>query len=125
MNARSDLPYRSNVGIALFNHAGLVFAGQCIGSGPEVIMPGYEWQMPQGGLDIGEKTVAASRRELYEETGITRTSLLAVSDDQWEYDFPPYAGPPHKLCGFRGQKQRWVALRFEGEDSDIDVHNPK
>ena len=72
--------------------------------------------MPQGGIDPGEDIVAAAKRELAEETAITSVSLLAVTQEWWRYDFPPYDGPPHKLSGFRGQEQRWVALRFEGED---------
>ncbi len=118
------LPFRPNVGIALFDAAGLVFAGKAVGAGPETVRPGYEWQMPQGGIDPQEDIVAAARRELWEETGIDAVSLLAVTADWWPYDFPPYAGPPHPLCAFRGQTQRWVAFRFEGDESSIDLANP-
>jgi putative (di)nucleoside polyphosphate hydrolase len=116
--------YRPNVGVALFNAAGLVFAGRSFSAGPEIILPGVEWQMPQGGIDPGEDIVAAAKRELAEETAITSVSLLSVTDEWWRYDFPPYDGPPHKLSGFRGQEQRWVALRFEGEDEEVDVLDP-
>jgi putative (di)nucleoside polyphosphate hydrolase len=120
-----DRPYRPNVGIALFNRDGLVFAGRRFRSaGPELIKAGFEWQMPQGGIDAGEDLIAAARRELWEETGVTSASLLATSDDWWAYDFPPYDGPPHKLSPFRGQRQRWVALRFEGELSEIETAVP-
>jgi putative (di)nucleoside polyphosphate hydrolase len=115
-------PYRSNVGIALFNAAGRVFVGRARTSGPELILPGQEWQCPQGGIDPGEDIVAAARRELWEETCIRSVSLLAVGGAWWAYDFPPYRGPPHKLSPFRGQRQRWVAFRFEGRDEEIDVH---
>ena len=53
-----------------------------------------------------------------------RRSCLAVTDEAWRYDFPPYDGPPHKLDRFRGQEQRWAAFRFEGKESEIDVVNP-
>jgi putative (di)nucleoside polyphosphate hydrolase len=116
-------PYRPNVGIALFNWAGLVFIGEARTSGPERIVPGFEWQCPQGGIDAGEDIVAAARRELWEETNIRSVSLLGVSPEWWSYDFPPYDGPPHKLSPFAGQRQRWVALRFDGRESEIDIGN--
>ncbi|MEW9310168.1 RNA pyrophosphohydrolase [Labrys neptuniae] len=116
-------PYRPNVGIALFNAEGLVLVGRAETSGPELIVPGFEWQCPQGGIDEGEDIVAAAKRELWEETNVRSASLLAVTEEWWPYDFPPYDGPPHKLSPFRGQKQRWAALRFEGQDSEIDVVN--
>lgn len=119
-----DLPYRFNVGIALFNQAGLVLAGRAIESGPETLLPGYDWQMPQGGVDEGEDLVAAAHRELHEETNVRSVSLLAATDEWWPYDFPPYVGPPHKLTRFRGQQQRWVAFRFEGDEREIDVLHP-
>jgi putative (di)nucleoside polyphosphate hydrolase len=118
------LPYRPNVGIALFNRAGLVFAGRSHSAGPEIVLPGLDWQMPQGGIDADEDVVAAARRELTEETGITEADFLAVTADWWAYDFPPYAGPAHKLCAFRGQRQRWVAFRFAGTESEIDITRP-
>ncbi len=117
-------PYRPNVGIALINEHGLVFAGRAMSSGPEIVEPGCEWQMPQGGIEPDEDIVAAARRELQEETGVTSVRLIASTDVWWRYDFPPYSGPHHKLSPFRGQEQRWVAFRFEGDDSEINVLEP-
>lgn len=120
----SELPYRPNAGIVLFNAAGLVFAGRSHGDGPETVRPGYEWQLPQGGIDPGEDLVAAARRELMEETSITEADFLAATDVWWPYDFPPYDGPWHHLCAYRGQAQKYVAFRFTGDESAINVTEP-
>ncbi len=78
--------------------------------------------MPQGGIDEGEDIIAAARRELWEETGVRTASVLAVTEEWWTYDFPPYDGPmTHKLAPFRGQKQRWVAFRLEGSLDEIQM----
>jgi putative (di)nucleoside polyphosphate hydrolase len=119
-------PYRSNVGIALFNTAGLVLIGRRFkGDGPEIILPGLEWQMPQGGVDEGENLHAAAKRELWEETGVRDADYLGETD--WlTYEFPPHAVPAsHRLARFRGQRQKWFALRFTGSDSDIDPVTPR
>jgi putative (di)nucleoside polyphosphate hydrolase len=118
---QSGKPYRINVGISLFNSDGLVFVGRRFRSiGPEIILPGHEWQMPQGGIQDGEKPYSAALRELFEETGVIHTEYLGETD--WlTYDFPPYFGPPHRLSRFRGQRQKWIALRFTGTEDEIDV----
>ncbi|MGL5448190.1 MAG: RNA pyrophosphohydrolase [Rhabdaerophilum sp.] len=116
-----EKPYRFNVGVALFRRDGCVFVGRAIEAGPERVLPGFEWQMPQGGVDPDEDIIAAARRELLEETGITQAEFLAATPEWWRYDFPDYVPSGHKLEVFRGQQQRWVAFRFTGEDSDIDL----
>ncbi len=121
----SDKPYRPNVGIALFNTRGLVLLARRIrDDGPEVIYPGAEWQMPQGGIDAAEDPRAAALRELFEETGVTTADYLA--ETEWlTYEFPPYHGLPHKLAQFRGQRQKWFAMRFAGDEKEIDPLVPR
>src|SRR5260370_1437099 len=96
-------PYRPNVGIALFNASGQVLIGRRFrDDGPEIILPGLEWQMPQGGIDAEENPRDTVMRELWEETGVVNAAYLGETD--WlSYDFPPYAGPSsHRLARFRG-----------------------
>ena len=115
-------PYRQNVGIALFNRDGhVLIARRLRNDGPEIILPGHEWQMPQGGVDPGEDTLAAARRELWEETAVVNAIHLGETEGWMTYEFPAYDGPWHRLCAFRGQRQRWYAFRFAGNDSEIDV----
>ena len=94
--------------------------------GPEIIMPGLEWQMPQGGIDPDENPRPAAVRELYEETGVTSGRYLGETPNWMTYEFPPYDGPPHRLAVFRGQRQKWFAFRFTGDEREIvvaDVRN--
>jgi len=117
-----DKPYRPNVGIALFNANGhVLIARRFQDDGPEVIYPGLEWQMPQGGIDPNEDARPAAQRELFEETGVTSVEYLGETPDWMTYDFPPYDGPPHRLAVFRGQRQKWFAFRFIGNEREITV----
>ena len=119
----NDKPYRPNVGIALFNASGQVLIGRRFrDDGPEIILSGLEWQMPQGGIDADEDPRDAVMRELWEETGVVSADYLDETD--WlSYDFPPFAGS-HRLAHFRGQRQKWFALRFTGDDKEINVTHP-
>ncbi len=113
----SDLPYRLNVGAALFNRDGLVFIGRRADLAKQ---PGA-WQMPQGGIDPGENPRDAVLRELAEETGITKAEIIAEHPDWIDYDLPAHLIGAVLGGRFRGQRQRWFALRFLGQDSDIDL----
>jgi putative (di)nucleoside polyphosphate hydrolase len=117
--------YRPNVGIALFNAEGRVLIGRRFrDDGPEIILPGLEWQMPQGGVDEGEDLRTAALRELWEETSVKSVDYLGETD--WHiYEFPADDGPPHRLGKFRGQRQKWFALRFTGNEAEIDPLTPR
>lgn len=119
-----SLPYRPCVGIALFNRDGLVWVGNRSDLNAEGEGSGEWWQMPQGGLDEGEDPYRAALRELYEETSVKHASLIAEAPGWVTYDLPAEL-VPHSWGGrYRGQKQKWFALRFDGSDDEIDVRHP-
>jgi len=118
-----DLPYRPCVGITLINADGLVFIGRRA-SGPEHIDATHVWQMPQGGVDPGEDTWAAARRELREETNVRSVEKLAEIDDWLTYDIPRTIAGRAWKGRYRGQKQKWFAMRFTGKDDEINVKSP-
>jgi putative (di)nucleoside polyphosphate hydrolase len=115
-----ELPYRPCVGVMLVNRDGLVFMGQRVG-GPEHVDAHHSWQMPQGGIDEGETPREAAFRELKEETGTHNADIIGEIADWLVYDLPPHL-VGHALKGkYRGQKQKWYAMRFKGDDSEIDI----
>lgn len=109
------LPYRKGVGAVLFNGDGLVLVARRIDT------PGKAWQLPQGGVQKGEKPRNAVLRELAEEIGTDNAEIVAKSSSWLCYDLPEQI--VGKVWGgkYRGQKQRWFALRFNGADTDIDL----
>lgn len=117
MTDPQSLPYRPCVGVMLINDRGLIFAGQRIDS------PTPAWQMPQGGIDDGEKPKAAALRELWEETGVTGDLVEFVEKSPgWvTYDLPPEL--LGKVWGgkYRGQKQKWFLFRFTGRDDQVKI----
>lgn len=117
--------YRPCVGIMLFNRSGLVFVGRRRKENiPERLRQGYEWQMPQGGIDAGEDPYQAALRELREETNVSSTTFLAESPDWYCYDLPSDGWRKASRGRFRGQRQKWFALRFDGYESEINIDEP-
>ncbi|MFT8244218.1 RNA pyrophosphohydrolase [Roseomonas sp. BN140053] len=114
----SDLPYRPNVGAVVFNADGLVLVARRADQ-PRGEAAGGAWQLPQGGLDEGEDARAAVLREVLEEIGTDRVEILAEHDAWLTYDLPDHLIGVVWGGRWRGQKQRWFALRFLGEDSEI------
>lgn len=121
----SELPYRPCVGLALFNRQGLVFLGRRRKeAGPEHVDAHHAWQMPQGGIDPGEDPYAAALRELYEETNVRSVDFMAEATDWYGYDLPPSVANRAWRGRYRGQMQKWFALRFTGEEDEIDILRP-
>ncbi len=111
--------YRPGVGILLINRKGEVFVAR-----RSDIPGGDAWQMPQGGIDRGESPREAALRELKEEIGTDKAEILAESS--WlTYDLPPEIAAREIWGGrYRGQKQKWFAMRFLGREGDIDLETP-
>jgi putative (di)nucleoside polyphosphate hydrolase len=122
--ADTELPaYRPCVGIMLLNPAGEAFVGRRIGMPTGL----SAWQMPQGGIDPGETPREAALRELAEETGTAKAEIIAETAAWYHYDLPPELGGGPWGGRFRGQRQKWFAMRFTGTNADIDLatENPE
>ncbi|MBR0646175.1 RNA pyrophosphohydrolase [Plastoroseomonas hellenica] len=114
----TDLPYRPNVGALLFNAEGLILVAR------RADMPNAEgapggWQLPQGGMDEGEDPRVAVLRELEEEIGTSRAEIIEEHPEWLTYDLPQELIGVALRGQYRGQRQKWFALRFTGQDGDI------
>lgn len=118
------LPYRPCVGIMLINRDGLVWVGNRMmadGGAHELTGAALTWQMPQGGIDDGEAPREAALRELKEETGTDKARIIGETKTWLTYDLPPHLVGIALRGKYRGQKQKWFAMRFLGTDGDIDI----
>ena len=107
----------------MFNADGLVWIGRRIGVADDTEGHGVWWQMPQGGIDEGEEPLAAARRELEEETSVRSADYLGETD--WiTYDLPPDLVGKTWKGRYRGQRIKFFAFKFTGEESEIDVTVP-
>ena len=111
-----NLPLRNGVGIAVLNKENKIFVAKRIDN------PGNFWQMPQGGLDDGENYFEAALRELEEETSIKSVDLIKELSNYTTYDLPD------RLLGiiwkgkYKGQKQKWFIVKFNGQENEININ---
>ena len=121
MNYNQKLPLRLGVGIVLLNSEKKVFVGKRIDN------PSSHWQMPQGGIEENEDLLKAARRELEEETGISKVELIKEVGEWLSYNLPKNLLGKIWKGKFRGQKQKWFIMKFLGEDKDININtkNPE
>ncbi|MFY9640655.1 MAG: RNA pyrophosphohydrolase [Rhodomicrobium sp.] len=119
----NTLPYRPCVGIVLFNAEGLIWIGR---RSQDLVAQEIHarWQMPQGGIDGPEDPKAAALRELYEETAIRSVNVLGETQEWIYYDLPPEAVGKALGGKFRGQRQKWFAMRFTGQKDEINLEPP-
>ena len=115
------LPMRSGVGVIVLNNENKVFVGKRKDN------PVDRWQMPQGGVDIGESYLSAMKRELYEETSIKSIEILKEINGFFEYELPKNSVGIIWKGKFRGQKQKWFITRFIGNENEINLQteNPE
>ena len=116
--------YRPCVGIMVLNQQGLVWLGRRLDAPAEPEGPGAWWQMPQGGIDANEDPAEAALRELAEETGIRSVVIVAESPGWYTYDLPAQLRPKAWGGRYRGQRQKWFAMRFTGPEHEIAVQRP-
>lgn len=113
----TDLPYRTCVGIMLINRAGMIWIGQ---RQPKWVKAPI-WQMPQGGLLANENPREGALRELREETGVRSVEIIAEAQEWLTYELPPELIGVALKGRYRGQRQKWFAMRFTGPDSEINI----
>ena len=116
-----DLPLRSGVGIVVLNKFNKIFVAKRLDNPKEF------WQMPQGGVDNGESYYQAAIRELEEETSINNVELIKEIDGFLSYELPDYLLGIIWRGRFKGQKQKWFVMKFNGNDKEINIrtNNPE
>lgn len=119
-----QLSYRPCVGIMVLNRLGQVWIGRRPDAQGEPEGPGAWWQMPQGGIDENEDPAKAALRELTEETSIRSVAIIAESPGWYSYDLPSGLRPRAWGGRYRGQKQKWFAMRFLGQDDEVVLERP-
>lgn len=109
------LPYRLGVGMMIINESNQVLVGKRIDAKLQA------WQMPQGGIDLGETPSKAAFREMFEELGSNAGEIIAESKYWYSYDIPKFLIPKLWDGNYKGQKQKWFLIKFTGKDEDINL----
>lgn len=122
-DAKLITAYRPCVGVMLLNAQGLVWIGRRFQKQNDDGV-GHWWQMPQGGIDAGEEPAVAAMRELEEETAVRSAEIIAEAPDWYNYDLPEHLIGYSWKGKYRGQTQKWFAMRFTGQDSEINLAPP-
>lgn len=117
---RGDDAYREGVGMIVLNSSGHVLVGRRL---DDARRGGGEptWQMPQGGIELGETPREAALRELREEIGTNNVEIIAESRSWFRYDLPGPLRPRPGRKAWLGQQQKWFVMRFLGKDAEIHV----
>ncbi len=113
---KHDLPYRPCVGMMILNKNHQVFVAQRTDSKTQA------WQMPQGGINIGETPSKAVYREMLEEIGTNNAKIILESKAWYSYDIPDFLISKLWQGSYRGQKQKWFLIQFLGEDKEININ---
>ena len=112
----SKLPLRKGVGVVVLNKENKIFVAKRIDN------PKNFWQMPQGGVDENEDYLSAAFRELKEETSIQSVELIKEIDDMTSYELPDHLLGIIWKGRYRGQKQKWFLMKFNGKESEINLN---
>jgi putative (di)nucleoside polyphosphate hydrolase len=123
IDAKVIAAYRPCVGVMLLNKQGLVWVGRRFKKRNDDGI-GHWWQMPQGGIDDDEDPAVAALRELEEETAVRSAEIIAEAPGWYDYDLPEHLIGLSWKGRYRGQTQKWFAMRFTGEDSEINLAPP-
>ena len=109
------LPYRPSIGLMILNNKLEVFVGRRIDT------KGDAWQMPQGGIDDGETPIDAAYREMKEEIGTNNAKSIAETKQWYKYDLPNHLIKKLWDGRYRGQRQKWFLMQYQGNDDDIKI----
>lgn len=119
--SETNLPYRPGVGMMIINKDKKVFVAKRVDTKMQA------WQMPQGGINLGETPSKAAIREMKEEIGTSKARIIAESKIWYSYDIPKFLIKKLWDGNYRGQRQKWFLMEFTGKDSEINIktNNPE